>query len=85
MTLDDSARISSQDRKLQRTVEQTLDDPAREPISQIMEESFEVDKSAFAEGISERICKERDYQRDQEIKPRPQFVAYSGADARWFC
>ena len=28
----------------QRAVEQTLDDPVDEPTSQIMEESFEVDK-----------------------------------------
>ena len=47
-------KISSQDQNLQ----QIFDDPVDESISQVMEESFEVDKFVLPERPSERICEQ---------------------------
>ena len=49
-------KISSQDRNLQRTVEQILVDSVEESMSQNLEEISEVDKIALPKRLSERIC-----------------------------
>ena len=65
-------------------MEQTFHDQVNEPMSQIKEEIFEVDKSALAKRISERICEHSGIINVTKIS-RPKIAAHSGADAWWLC